>query len=53
MVALKTMLPGLAATGSSKERFLREARAAAAAQDDHIVHIYQVGEVGVTAPGLT
>src|ERR1019366_1522024 len=44
LIALKAMLPGLAATGSSKERFLREARAAAAVQDDHIVHIYQVGE---------
>ena len=44
LVALKAMLPGLAASGSAKERFLREARAAAAVHDDHVVTIHQVGE---------
>jgi len=43
-VALKAMLPGLAASKSARERFLREARAAAAIKHDHIVAIYQVGE---------
>ena len=44
LVALKAMLPGLAASESAKQRFLREARAAAALKHDHIVTIYQVGE---------
>jgi WD40 repeat protein len=44
LVALKAMLPGLASSGSAKQRFLREARAAAAIKHDHIVTIFQVGE---------
>jgi serine/threonine protein kinase len=44
LVALKAMLPGLAASGSAKQRFLREARVAAALKHDHIVTIHQVGE---------
>ncbi len=44
LVALKAMLPALAASGSNKERFLREARAAAAIEHDHIVAIFQVDE---------
>jgi serine/threonine protein kinase len=44
MVALKTMLPALAASTAARQRFLREARAAAAIEHDHIVTIYQVGE---------
>jgi serine/threonine protein kinase/tetratricopeptide (TPR) repeat protein len=43
-VALKALLPSLAAFPPAHERFLREARAAAALDHDHIVHIYQVGE---------
>ena len=43
-VALKAMLPGLAAGDSSRRRFLREGRSAAAASHDHIIPIYQVGE---------
>jgi serine/threonine protein kinase len=43
-VALKAMLPALAVSASSRQRFLREARTAAALSDDHIVPIYQVGE---------
>jgi len=44
LVALKAMLPALAASASARQRFLREARAAAAIKHDHIVTIYQVGE---------
>ena len=43
-VALKAMLPGLAAGDSSHRRFLCEGRSAAAASHDHIIPIYQVGE---------
>jgi WD40 repeat protein len=43
-VALKVMRPSAAAAARSRERFLREARAAAAIHDDHIVSIHQVGE---------
>lgn len=44
LVALKAMLPALAASASARQRFMREARAAAAVEHDHIVAIYQVGE---------
>src|SRR5678815_3009928 len=43
-VALKVMLPQFAASGSSRERFLREARAAAKIKSHHVVTIYEVGE---------
>jgi serine/threonine protein kinase len=43
-VALKTLRPELAAKPQAKERFLREARLAAAVENDHIVPIYHVGE---------
>jgi serine/threonine protein kinase len=43
-VALKAMLPSLAADKSARQRFVREAQAAAAVEHDHIVPIYQVGE---------
>jgi tRNA A-37 threonylcarbamoyl transferase component Bud32 len=43
-VAIKAMLPHLAGSKSAQERFLREARAAAALEHDHIVPILQVGE---------
>jgi hypothetical protein len=43
-LAIKAMLPGLAAGKSARERFLREARSAAAIEHDNIVPIYQVGE---------
>jgi serine/threonine protein kinase len=43
-VALKVMLPTLAVSPSNRERFLREARAAAAIEHEHIVPIFQVGE---------
>jgi WD40 repeat protein/serine/threonine protein kinase len=44
LVALKAMLPSLAARESARQRFLREARAAAALKHDHVVTVYQVGE---------
>ncbi len=43
-VALKVMLPKYAAVASSKNRFLREARAAAGITHDHIVTIYEADE---------
>jgi len=44
LVALKAMLPSIASSPSAKERFFREARAAAALKHPHIVSIYYVGE---------
>ena len=44
LIALKAMKPAMAATRSSKERFLREAQSTASIEHDNIVHIYQVGE---------
>jgi len=43
IVALKAMLPKLAASSSAKKRFLREAQTAASIKHDHIVTIFQVG----------
>jgi formylglycine-generating enzyme required for sulfatase activity/serine/threonine protein kinase len=43
-VALKVMLPDMAQKAAARERFLREARATAQIEHDHIVTIYQVGE---------
>jgi hypothetical protein len=43
-VALKVMRPLLAAHPTARERFLREARAAAAVKHDHVAVIYEVGE---------
>ena len=42
-VALKTMLPAVAANATAKERFLREAKLAASIEHEHIVAIFQVG----------
>jgi serine/threonine protein kinase len=44
LVALKAMLPALAASATARQRFLREARALAAIQHDHVVTVYSVGE---------
>jgi serine/threonine protein kinase len=50
-VALKVMKPEVACNPSSLQRFVREARAAAALKHDHIVTIYQV-EHETTVPFL-
>lgn len=44
LVALKVMPPRMAAVPTAKERFLREARAAAALKHPHVVTVFQVGE---------
>ena len=44
-VALKVMLPKAAARPSAKDRFLREARAAARIGSDHVVTIYEADEI--------
>ncbi len=43
-VALKVLSPELARVSDFRQRFLREARAAAATSGDQVVSIYQVGE---------
>jgi serine/threonine protein kinase len=43
-IALKVMLPKMAARAEARERFLREARSAAALEHDHVIPIFQVGE---------
>jgi urea transport system substrate-binding protein len=43
-VALKVMKPDLAANLGARQRFLQEARAAAALPNDHVVTIYAVGQ---------
>jgi hypothetical protein len=43
-VALKVMLPSRSSSPTGRQRFLREARAAAAVVHDHVVTIHQVGE---------
>jgi WD40 repeat protein/serine/threonine protein kinase len=46
LVALKAMMPALAASTTARQRFLREAQAMAAVQHDHVVHINQIGQHG-------
>ncbi len=42
MVAIKVLAPELAANGSARKRFIREAQAAAAIKNEHVVAIYNV-----------
>jgi hypothetical protein len=42
VVAIKVLSPMLATSGSSRQRFTREARAAAAVVHDHVVAIYHI-----------
>jgi serine/threonine protein kinase len=51
LVALKAMLPAMAASRTARQRFLREARAAASIQHDHVITIYQVGETTTEGVG--
>lgn len=44
IVAIKVMLPELAATSPARKRFLREARATAAIRHENVVNIYAVEE---------
>ena len=44
-VALKVMLPKIASIPAARDRFLREAKAAASLKNDHIVTVYQVDEI--------
>jgi uncharacterized protein (TIGR03067 family) len=44
IVAVKVLAPSLAASGSARKRFIKEARAAAAMAHEHIVGIYAVDE---------
>ncbi len=43
-MALKVMRPQLALSSPAQQRFLREARAAAAVRHEHVVTVYQAGE---------
>jgi serine/threonine-protein kinase len=42
VVAIKVLSPAYAASGSARRRFIREARAAAAIKNEHVVAIYTV-----------
>jgi serine/threonine protein kinase len=44
VVAIKVLSPAYAASGSARKRFIREARAAAAVKNEHVVGIYDVQE---------
>lgn len=44
VVAIKVLAPQLAANGMARQRFLREAQAAAAVSHDHVVNIHAVDE---------
>jgi serine/threonine-protein kinase len=45
-VALKILAPALAADEAFQRRFIREARAAAAVDDPHIIPVFEAGEAG-------
>jgi WD40 repeat protein/tRNA A-37 threonylcarbamoyl transferase component Bud32 len=49
VVAIKVLAPRLAASGTARARFVREAQAAAAVRDDHVVAIHAVSHEGPVA----
>jgi WD40 repeat protein/serine/threonine protein kinase len=46
IVAIKVLAPRLAASSAARQRFVREAQAAAAVRDDHVVGIHAVQDDG-------
>ncbi len=46
IVAVKVLAPHLAASGTARQRFVREAQAAAAVRDEHVVAIHAVSDDG-------
>jgi serine/threonine protein kinase len=46
VVAIKVLAPRLAASGGARQRFVRDAQAAAAVRDDHVVAIHAVSDDG-------
>ncbi len=46
VVALKALAPALAADEGFRQRFIREAQAAAAVDDPHIIPVFEAGEAG-------
>src|SRR5262245_14717420 len=46
VVAVKVLAPALAGNGSARQRFVREARAAAAVTHDNVIDIYAVEDAG-------
>jgi formylglycine-generating enzyme required for sulfatase activity len=44
IVAIKVLAPELAVSATARKRFVREARAAAAVRDDHVVAIHEVND---------
>ena len=49
LVALKVLAPALAGDGESRQRFIRESRAAAAVDDPHIIPVFEAGETAAGA----
>jgi WD40 repeat protein/tRNA A-37 threonylcarbamoyl transferase component Bud32 len=44
VVALKVLIPQLAASGPARQRFIREAQATAAVRDDHVIAVHAVSD---------
>jgi tRNA A-37 threonylcarbamoyl transferase component Bud32 len=52
IVAIKVLAAHLAASGTARQRFFREARAAAAVRDEHVVSIHAVSDESGPTPYL-
>ena len=52
LVAIKVLVPGLASTAAARRRFAREAKAAAAVVNEHVVAIYAVDTTPQGVPYL-